>query len=127
MRSSFVSTANQKTGQRGEELAADHLRHNGYVIITTNWHCKVGEIDIVANKDDVLVFVEVRTRHAATTESALESITPSKRQKMINSAYTYVNANDLPSETFWRIDVIAVALDRSGSPIIDHVEDALGW
>lgn len=122
-----MPTSQKKTGDYGEELAANHLKSKGFTIIETNWHCTYGEVDIVAQIDDRLVFVEVRTHHAATTESAFASITPTKREKMMHTAYAYIQANDIPEDTLWRIDVIAVALPYRQPPIIDHMEDALGW
>jgi putative endonuclease len=121
------TSPSQKTGQHGEALAVDYLRGNGYQIITQNWHCTYGEIDIVAQRQGTLVFVEVRSRHGETTEAAFASITPRKRERMVNSAYVYLDDQDLPTETNWRIDVIGIALPHSGSPIIDHVENALDW
>lgn len=117
----------QRTGQRGEQLAIDYLRRHGYTIVATNWHCSAGEIDIIAQCEDTLVFVEVRSRHSETTESAFASITPRKQERLVNSIYTYLDSHDLPSDTLWRVDVIAVALRRSGSPLVEHVENALGW
>ena len=113
-------------GQHGEQLAANYLTNQGYRIVTTNWHCKYGEIDIVAQKDNLLVFVEVRTRSADTTEGAFESITPRKQRRMTASAQTYLATQQLETSD-WRVDVIGIAIPRSGAPIIEHAEDALGW
>jgi putative endonuclease len=113
-------------GQRGEQLAATYLQRQGYYIITTNWRCSQGELDIVARKDDTLVFVEVRTRRSATTEEAFESVKPLKQDRLQRLAYTYLSENNL-SDIPWRVDVIAVALPLRGQPIIEHVENALEW
>lgn len=118
----------QQTGQSGEKLALDYLVSHDYAIITTNWHCKFGEIDIVARKGDVFVFVEVRTRRSST-EDAYSSIDPKKQRKMVKAAYAYLaenNLNNSPNIT-WQIDVIAVARPNSASPIIEHTENALDW
>ena len=123
----MATSPSQVTGQHGEQIAVDYLRNKGYDILTRNWHCTYGEIDIVAQDQDTLVFVEVRSRHTETTESAFASITPRKRERMVNSAYIYLDAQALLAETDWRIDVIAVALPHSGPPIVDHVENALDW
>ena len=112
------------TGKHGEQLAADFLRGKGYDIITTNWHCPRGEIDIIARSGDMLVFVEVKTRRNHKTETAFASITARKRERLIATVYTYLEQH-AESEVDWRIDVIAVALSRD--PVIEHVEDALGW
>jgi len=122
-----MAATTKQIGQRGEQIAAEYLRRKGYDIITLNWRCQYGEIDIVARQQEVIVFVEVRARHTSTTEAAFESVTPRKRQRMLNSAYAYVNAHDLPEETDWRIDVIGIALRHSAPPLIDHAENALDW
>jgi putative endonuclease len=114
------------TGNYGEQLAAGYLRDNGYDIVTTNWHCQHGEIDIVARKEDMLVFVEVKTRRTTSTQAAFASITPKKRERLIASAYAYLDEyTENDSDSAWRIDAIGVALSRP--PVIDHVEDALDW
>lgn len=113
-------------GAYGEQLAVNHLQQNHYQIVNRNWRCKQGEIDIIANKENMLVFVEVRTRHATSTEAAFESVSANKQRKLIALAHTYLNENKLPDQ-MWRIDVIAIAILPSGKPIIEHIEDALGW
>jgi putative endonuclease len=115
-----------QTGQRGESLAVDYLRAQGYVILGNNWRCTLGELDIIAQKDDTLVFVEVRTRVARNTEDALASITLQKRARLLRAIHIYLKVHGL-SDANWRVDVIAVALPRNAAPVIDHVEDALDW
>ncbi|MGD9099964.1 MAG: YraN family protein, partial [Anaerolineae bacterium] len=66
-------------GRRGEELAAAELVQRGYTIRQRNWHCPDGEVDIVAEHDGWLVFVEVRTRRGRDLGSPEASITPAKR------------------------------------------------
>lgn len=117
---------NQQTGAMGESLAAAYLRQQGYVILATNWHCPNGEIDIIAKQGQTLVFVEVKTRRGGGLDAAFGSITPSKRQHLIDSAYTYIHERDL-GEPLWRIDLIAIALQRGDRPLIDHRENALDW
>jgi len=113
-------------GQRGEGYAADYLKAKGYIVVEVNWRCSKGELDIIAREKETLVFVEVRSRHSATTESAFESITPRKREKLIRTAHLYLEAHGL-SDQVWRIDAVAVALPAKGKAIIDHVENALDW
>ncbi len=116
-------------GQQGEAIAAKHLCVKGYEIIATNWRCAYGEIDLIARKDDLLIFVEVKTRRAATTESALASISAAKRQKIISAVHHYLDEISTAEvdEPLWRIDVIAIAFGRSTLFTIDHVENAFDW
>ena len=120
------SKSTQPFGRYGEQLVVRHLETIGYQIITTNWRCPLGEIDIIAKKENILVFVEVRSRHAETTEQSFESVNKRKQTKLAALANEYIDTHKL-DEMMWRIDVIGVAIPRSGKAIIEHVEDALGW
>lgn len=119
-------TSTRQIGQQGEQLARQHLLNSGYSIVATNWRCAIGEIDIIAESKDTLVFVEVRTRRANSTEVPLESINTPKRNRLIRLAHTYLSES-AREDDIWRMDVIAVAIPRSGQPIIEHIEDALEW
>ena len=121
-----MTVSHSDIGRQGEQLAAQYLLQRGYTLLTANWRCAGGEIDIVARQDTTIVFVEVRTRRAATVDTALESITPRKRQRMLTAAQLYLAQNELDSAD-WRIDVIAVALPRSSAPLIEHLENGLDW
>lgn len=116
----------QSIGQQGEALAADYLRAKGCTIVTTNWRCQQGELDIVARTGTTLVFVEVRTRRAETNDNAFASVLTTKRKRLIAAVHLYLQAHDL-QECDWRVDVIAVALRRRSPPLIEQVEDALEW
>ena len=115
----------KELGDWGERLAADYLRRQGYVIRETNFRCPVGEIDVVAEKGDYLVFVEVRTRRGQAFGTPEESVTLAKAEKLIDLAHTYLQSHDnLPP--FWRIDVVAVELTPSGRiSRVEHIENAV--
>ena len=121
-----MSQPKQSFGQRGEQLAVNHLTSQGYTITTTNWHCRYGEIDIIARQATTIVFVEVRTRHADLTDAAFASISQRKRERLIRAVHVYL-ANHHLEESLWRVDVIAIAFPPSGKPVIQHVLDALDW
>jgi len=112
-------------GQAGESLAAQELERRGYRIVARNWRCPVGEIDIVAEKDDALIIVEVRTRRGGERGTPEESITPAKQAKLIEVALTYVQAHSADDRD-WRIDVVAVELSPRGELIrLDVIENAV--
>lgn len=113
------------TGKLGETAAADYLRTHGYQIIETNWHARVGEIDLIARQSGQWAFVEVKTRRSSNA-SPLEAITPRKREKMIRAAYFYANAHGI-NEGDWRIDAIAVTFSGNNPPVIEHIQDVLTW
>ena len=117
----------KRTGAAGEEISRKYLREKGYAILECNWSTTLGELDIVAQRGDELVFVEVKTRRGVGTEAALEAITPAKHERMLKAVYQYLHERDIDSEKQWRMDVIAVALKAGCRPQIDHVEDAFDW
>jgi putative endonuclease len=104
------------TGLIGEKLAADFLTKQGYEIIETNYRCKEGEVDIIAKDGDFLVFVEVRAKSSRIFGSPEESVTARKKEHLKNVAARYQETHDyLPTQ--WRIDFVAVELDRLGKPL----------
>jgi putative endonuclease len=104
----------KKLGALGERIAKEHIEKLGYRIIETNFRCREGEIDIIAQEGEQLVFVEVRTRRGLDFGSPEESITVSKRQKLIEVAYAYLQSHEVLSPS-WRIDVVAVELGMGGT------------
>ena len=113
------------TGILGEKLAQDFLGKNGYHILETNYRCPEGEIDIIAQQEDTLVFVEVRTKKNLQFGSPEESITPTKMKRLKAVAAHYgQNRDDLPP--LWRIDVVAIRMDRNGQVSrIELIENAV--
>ena len=111
-------------GALGEELAARQLAAAGYEIVTRNWRCQAGELDLVARQGECLVLVEVRTRRGKALGPPEESITPAKQARLATLAEAYVQAVDWPGD--WRIDVVAVELDQGGRLLrVDHYENAV--
>jgi putative endonuclease len=110
-----VSDTRVKLGRRGEELAVAELTRRGYEIVTRNWRCPAGEVDVVARRGEVWYFVEVRTRRGREFGTPEESLTQAKQQRMIDVALTYLGEHDL-HDVDWRISLVAVEMDRSGRP-----------
>ena len=110
----LMGTADRRqTGARGERIAASFLKRKGYRIRETNFRCREGEIDIVAEKGGFLVFVEVRTKTSNAFGTPEESITAAKKEKLITLAQTYIDSHaGLPPS--WRIDVVAIELGPKG-------------
>ncbi len=99
-------------GEQGEALARTHLETDGYIVRDTNYRCPWGEVDIVVEKNDEIVFVEVRTRRSKRFGSPEESVTALKRKHLVSTAYHYIEAHDLTLP--WRIDLIAIDVDAKG-------------
>jgi len=113
-------------GDFGEAAAAAYLIRQGYVVCERQWHCRSGEIDLIARQGDQVVFVEVRTRRNTPSGSAEESVTPAKQQRLVALAYAYLEAHNLNEHTPWRIDVIAVRIDRAGRIVqLTHIPHAV--
>lgn len=116
------ATSKQEIGRHGERLAQQHLRDHGYTVEAINWRCPLGEIDVVAQKDDALIVVEVRTRSTNTNFGTPEqSITPRKQQKLRQLAEAYVMHTRFPKNTILvqeeqfpniRFDCIGIFFDR---------------
>ncbi len=111
-------------GRWGEELAARQLAARGYTILARNWRCEAGELDLVAQDGNSLVFVEVRTRRGQALGTPEESVTAEKQARLIALAESYLQAHPWTGD--WRIDVIAIEMDRRGRVLrIDHYENAV--
>jgi putative endonuclease len=101
-------------GQLGEELATEHVRRLGYVILERNYRCPYGEMDIIARDGQRFAFIEVRTRRSTSLGTPEESVTPRKQARLANVARSYLQAKGY-TDMDWGIDVVAVELDKHGS------------
>ncbi|MEA3505698.1 MAG: YraN family protein [Bacteroidota bacterium] len=110
-----------ETGKKGEELAKKYLIKKGYKIIETNWHFKNDEIDIIAETDDLLIIVEVKTRSSNYFGEPEVFVTRQKQKYLIRGANAYVNYNKIDKEV--RFDIITILLYQDKHKI-NHIEDA---
>ncbi|MFB6343843.1 YraN family protein [Saccharicrinis sp. FJH62] len=113
---------NRKKGNRGEELARIHLQQHGYHILHTNWQFGHKELDIVAEKDDLLVVVEVKSRTTDIFENPEDAVSKKKIRMIIDATEAYLETYDVEMEV--RFDVIAVLFQPGKAPEIEHFEDA---
>lgn len=114
-------TKSRELGVRGEQIAASHLERSGYRIVERNWRCRDGELDIIAETDDVVAVVEVKTRTGLGAGHPFESVTPSKVQRLRRLAVLW--AREQPTEgRQLRIDVVGVTIGPSGDETIEHLE-----
>jgi len=112
------------TGRLGEQIAAKYLMKKKVLILSRNIQTPYGEIDLIGETDDCLIFFEVKTRrkkHFGYPESSVHS---TKQEHMVNSAIAYLQDND-ELERPWRIDVIAVNLFASKPPEIKWFKNAI--
>jgi putative endonuclease len=108
-------------GKHGENLAAEHLRENGYEILETNWVFQKAEIDIIARKQNVLAVIEVKTRSGLEFGLPQEFVSRTKIGLLVKAVNEYVLVNDLDVEV--RFDIIAIHKEAAGFGL-EHLEDA---
>lgn len=102
-------------GARGETLAADYLKQQGYTILARNWRWpQLGEMDIVAQDGDCLAFVEVKTRRTHRFGSPEEAITRDKQARLIDLAHAYLAEVVGTQDVHWRIDAVAIEISPRG-------------
>ncbi|NLK72061.1 MAG: YraN family protein [Clostridiales bacterium] len=110
-------------GKLGEEIAVSYLKKRGYKIIETNFSCKFGEIDIIAEKDDTICFIEVKTRTNESFGSPIEAITPFKMKHIIKSVQYYILKRHLEDKEV-RLDVLEVEM-IDGRANVNQIENAI--
>jgi putative endonuclease len=118
-------SARKDLGDFGERVAAAHLEANGYRVIATNFRVREGEVDIVAQRGDLAVFVEVKARRGDAMGSATEAVDARKAQRLLIAAEAFGQQHpELPPER--RIDLIAIDLDGAGRVVsLQHIENAV--
>lgn len=111
------------TGAYGEFCAAKYLKDNGYAILEMNYRCRFGEIDIIAQKDGIVAFVEVKTRENDRFASAAENVTPEKLRRIVTTAGLWISKHQTQLQP--RFDVIEVySANPSGQPErIEHIKN----
>jgi putative endonuclease len=112
----------QKFGQKGEEIAVRHLKKEGYKIIATNYRTKLGEIDIIAQDKDTIVFAEVKTRRSVQFGNPKQAVTIQKQKKISMVALYYLKATG-QSTARARFDVVGVISNRD-KPQVEIIKNA---
>jgi putative endonuclease len=120
-----MSSHRQTIGHWGEDVAVEYLSAKGYSILARNVHCAHGEIDIVARKDDLLVFVEVKTRTSHSFAFPEDAVTRRKQVFMLSAAEDYLQKHPESGES-WQFDVIAVEGAPGGKAKIEYFENVIG-
>ena len=110
---------NKNLGRKGEKQACAYLKRLGWKILERNWKNPYGEVDIIAEKDGVCAFIEVKTRLSDKYGAPSEAVTNSRKLKYIRGANCYFYGND-PDCTV-RFDIIEIFRGE-----INHIENAFG-
>lgn len=121
-RVSAVSDERIVFGKQGEEIAREHVRRLGYRILASNYKTKIGEIDIVAQDKDALVFIEVKTRSTDCLGVPAEAVTAFKQRQIAKVALGYLKENKM-FDAKARFDVVSVNFSQR-PPAVDLFKNA---
>jgi len=114
-------------GRKGEEIAVEFIKRKGYEVLETNWRHRKAEIDIIAKLDEVLVFLEVKSRstdHFGRPESFVDA---RKQQLVADAASVYME--EIGHDWEVRFDIISILFHNEMHQSVDHFQDAFfpGW
>jgi putative endonuclease len=138
----------KRTGNLGEKIAENYLKNKGYQILDKNYSFRMqgnplkGEIDIVAKKDDIITFIEVKTLWQTQGKLFLparlnfarqnfggpeEKVNFGKQKKLVKMAESWLMEKKIPLNSKWQIDVIAITVDPKRKIKINHFENAISY
>lgn len=112
----------RKVGADAETLAVTYLEKKGLTLLTRNYHCRRGEIDLIMRDGNFLVFLEVRYRKNNHYGSAAESVTRQKQHRLLTTASYYLQNEKCNADTACRFDVISISGQQNLQ--IDWIKDA---
>lgn len=115
---------NKDIGNYGENLAIEFIKSKSYKILEQNYTNRYGEIDIIALKDDLLVFIEVKSRYSTSFGNPLEAVTYSKQKRIYKLSSYYILLNNYNNFNV-RFDVIEILFNTLNQTyMLNHMEDA---
>lgn len=114
----------KEIGRAGEDIAANYLIQNGFLIVDRNFYSRFGEIDIIASKDSDIIFVEVKLRKNIYYGRGCEAVNYHKQEKIKNTALEFIRAKNILDKNF-RFDVIDIILKPKLE--INHIVNAFGF
>lgn len=113
--------AHNELGKKGEELAVVYLLKKGYTILDRNWRYQKAEVDIIAQKEEILAVVEVKTRSSTDFGNPQDFVKPKKIKLLVTAIDEYVISKNLNVEV--RFDIIAIVKTNQKFDL-EHIEDA---
>ena len=117
-----MANVHHALGAEGEKIARQFLQNAGYLILEVNWRGRLGEIDLIAEDGDSLVFVEVKTRTSTNCGHPFESIGSRKQKQLVKAAREYLAEHGL-EERFCRFDAVSV-LAGDEKPQLELIKNA---
>jgi len=113
-----------QSGLKGQKAAEDYLIQKGYKVLARNYRIRTGEIDLVAEDNEYIVFVEVKFRRGLTYGLPREAVGATKQQRIIRTALHYLTRHNL-TESDVRFDIVEI-LEQHGQLFASHIENAFG-
>jgi putative endonuclease len=120
----LASDPRRRFGDRGEDLAAVFFESKGFRIVSRNWRCRMGEIDLIVERDGMIHFVEVKTRRSISFGYPEESVNFGKRERFGRTIEAYLQAANV-SILRYQADVLAITILHGKSPEFHYIENAL--
>ncbi|MEN4759741.1 YraN family protein [Chryseobacterium sp. C39-AII1] len=109
-------------GKKAEDLAVDYLKKNGYKILVRNFRFQKAEIDIIAEKDNLIIVIEVKARSTDVFMLPQEAVTKTKIRLIVSAVNHYLEEFNRNEEV--RFDIISILPDEKGNLVIEHIPDA---
>lgn len=124
-------SSTRERGTLGEDFAAKQLTSKGYTVLERNFHSSHYEIDLIAQKEDIIAFIEVKTRSITSHVSPCESLSISQKRRIVLAAVAYLTSKGLynTGQVQPRFDFFSIITDRPCSPNViefTHFEGAFG-
>ena len=121
-----MTTQKQNIGKFGEDIAIKYLENHGYKILERNYRKPWGEIDVVAQQSDELVFVEVKTQNQEFEWRPEENVTRHKKRQLSKIINTYLKEHRVYSEIDFRVDVLGIIInDKTKIAQIEHIQNII--
>lgn len=120
----MVRRDTRTVGSDAERLAAQFLKRQGLIPVTSNFRCRLGEIDLIMRDEECLVFVEVRYRASNRFSRAGQTVDIHKQRKLIRTAALFLAKREKFANSVVRFDVVAIDANDSGSKSIEWIKDA---
>jgi putative endonuclease len=109
-------------GRKGEAMAKAHLEAAGYEIMDENWVFGKAEVDLIAYKDKLIIFTEVKTRTGNAFGEPEDFVDTRKQRLLVEAADEYIYLMNHEGEV--RFDIISILFDRNNNHTLKHIEDA---
>lgn len=120
--SSENTRARKQIGNSGEIRALNFFKEKGFEIVETNFRARGGEIDLIVSKDELIVFVEVKTLLWGNLEVLARELNSEKQKRILETSKYFLSKHRQYSNSFVRFDVVVI--DMPGMPSVYHIENA---